>query len=65
MPDCYNEVSEGAFKDYSFTLYNTFEYGKKTGTMILVKKAGKWLKSKLSLPSKYMKLWNTLQTFFS
>ena len=50
MPDCYNEVSEGAFKDYTFALYNTFEHGKKTGTMILVKKAGKWLKSRL----KYM-----------
>lgn len=46
-PNCWNEVSEGKFKDYSFTVYNNYEFGKKGSTLIILKKLGTWIKSKL------------------
>lgn len=46
-PNCWNEVSEGRFKDCSFTIYNNYEFGKKGSTLIIFKKFGTWLKSKL------------------
>lgn len=46
-PSCWNEISEGAFKDYSFTIYNNYEFGRKGSTLIIFKKFGTWLKSKL------------------
>ena len=49
-PNCWNEITEGKFKDYSFKVYNNFINGQKGSTLIILKKAGKWIKSKL----KYM-----------
>jgi hypothetical protein len=46
-PNCWNEVSEGKIKDYSFTIYNNYEFGRKCSTLIILKKLGTWLKSKL------------------
>ena len=46
-PNCWNEISEGAFKDYSFKIYNNYQLGKKGSTLIIFKQAGKWIKSKL------------------
>ena len=46
-PNCWNEISEGKFKDYSFTIYNNYELGKKGSTLIIFRKFGTWLKSKL------------------
>ena len=45
--NCWNEISEGAFKDYSFTIYNNYQLGKRCSTLIIFKKFGTWLKSKL------------------
>lgn len=45
--NCWNEISEGKFKDYSFTIYNNYEFGRKGSTLIILKKFGTWLKSKL------------------
>ena len=45
--NCWNEISEGKFKDYSFIIYNNYEFGEKNYTLIVLKKLGTWLKSKL------------------
>ena len=46
-PNCWNEISEGAYKDYSFTLYNNYHEGQKGSTLIILRKLGTWIKSKL------------------
>lgn len=46
-PNCWNEISEGKFKDYSFTIYNNYEFGKRGSTLIIFRKLGIWIKSKL------------------
>jgi len=46
-PNCWNEVSNGKYKDFSFTIYNNYEFGNKCSTLIVVKKMGNWIKSKL------------------
>ena len=49
-PDCWNDISEGAYKDYSFLIYENYEDGKKGPVMIILRKAGTWVKTKI----KYM-----------
>ena len=49
-PNCWNEVSIGKYKDYTFKLYNNFVDGKKGSTLIVLSKGAMWIKSKL----KYM-----------
>ena len=46
-PNCWNEVSEGQFKNCSFFIYNNFLNGRKGSTLISYHKYGIWVKSKL------------------
>ena len=47
MHGCYTEMCEGKFKDYSFELYHGYRGDKKDSTLIIAKKSGQWIKSKL------------------
>lgn len=59
-PNSWNEVSEGAFKDYSFIIYNNYQEGVKSSTLIVLKKLGIWVKSKLkyTLDGERKTLWS-------
>lgn len=59
--DCWNEISEGKFKDYSFKIYNNYHMGEKCSTLIILKKLDVWIKSKLKykdVDGKYKTLWS-------
>jgi len=45
--NCWNEISEGAYKDYSFKIYNSYQFGKKCSTLIILREMGTWVLSKL------------------
>ena len=47
---CWNDISKGKYKDYSFVIYNNYQFGKKGSTLIILRRLGTWVKSKL----KYM-----------
>jgi len=46
-PNCWNEITKGEYKDHSFTIYNNYEFNRKCSTLIILKKLGVWIKSKL------------------
>lgn len=43
----WNEISEGKFKDYSFTVYNNYSRGKANSSLVILKKLGHFLKSRV------------------
>lgn len=43
----WNEISEGKYKDYDFTLYTNYDNGKKGPSMVIFRKFGMWIKSKI------------------
>ena len=45
--NCWNEITEGKYKDYTFTIYNNYHDKRKGSTLIILKKLGAWIKSKL------------------
>ena len=45
--NCYNEISEGKFKDYSFVVYNNYKYGRLNSTLVILRKLGRWIKSRI------------------
>ena len=59
-PNCWNDISEGTYKDYSFLIYENYENGRKGPVMIILRKAGLWIKTKIKyvLDGKRMVLWN-------
>lgn len=59
-PGCWNEITEGKFKEYSFKIYNNFVEYEKGSTLIILKKCGNWVKSKLKyvLNGKRKTLWS-------
>lgn len=60
-PNCWNEITKGKYKDYSFTIYNNYEFSKKCSTLIVLKKLGEWIKSKLKyvdVDGKHKVLWS-------
>lgn len=60
-PGCWNEVSEGKYKDYTFTIYNNYQNKIKCSTVIILKKLGEWIKSKL----KYRDMYNERRVIWS
>lgn len=58
--NCWNEITEGKYKDYTFMLYNNYENGKKGPSLIILRKLGLWLKSKV----KYRDRDNNIRTIF-
>ena len=46
-PNCWNEVTEGQFKDYRFKLFNNYVDGQHGSTLIVLSKGKEWIKSKL------------------
>ena len=59
-PNCWNEVLEGEYKDCTFTIYNNHQFGMKGSTVIIYRKAGEWIKSKLKyiMDGKRKVLWS-------
>ena len=45
--NCCNEISEGKFKDYSFVVYNNHEHGRLNTTLVILRKLGHWIKSRI------------------
>jgi len=61
LPKCWNEVSEGAYKDYSFLVYNNYQRGRWCSSLVILRKLGTWVKSKLKyidLDGKRKVLWS-------
>ena len=60
-PGSYDLIREGTFKKYSFEIHDLFVDGKKDSTLIMLKKYGHWIKSKLkySILGKKNTFWYT------
>lgn len=46
-PGCWNDITEGSYKDYHFKTYKNYQDGKLCSTLIMLERFGKWIKSKL------------------
>lgn len=46
-PNCWNEMSEGSFKNYNFKVFKNYINGTYGSTLIVLKNGEKWIKSKL------------------
>ena len=47
LDNCWNEITEGAYKDYRFKIFRNYTEGEYHSTLIVLNKLKTWIKSKL------------------